>query len=63
MPTLLTCGEETDEAFHVVTDRLAALLPHAERLTIAGAGHVPHRTHPAEYAAILAQFTTTHARV
>lgn len=55
-PTLLTLGEDTDEACRVVTDRLAALMPHAERVTLAGAGHVPHRTHPAEYAAALTRF-------
>jgi pimeloyl-ACP methyl ester carboxylesterase len=52
-PTLLTLGEETEPAFRAVTERLAQLLPHAVRLTIAGAGHIPHRTHPAEYAAVL----------
>ena len=55
LPALLTLGEETDPAFRVVTERLAALLPHADRLTIAGAGHIPHRTHPAEYAGILSR--------
>ena len=30
-PVLLSTGEESHPAFHVVTDRLAAALPHAER--------------------------------
>jgi pimeloyl-ACP methyl ester carboxylesterase len=59
VPTLLTVGEETDAAFTVVTERLAALLPDVERLTIPGAGHIPHRTHPGVYAGILARFLTT----
>ncbi|HET8757989.1 MAG TPA: alpha/beta hydrolase [Solirubrobacteraceae bacterium] len=59
VPTLLTLGEETDAAFVVVTERLAALLPHAERVTIAGAGHIPHRTHPDVYAELVTRFVTT----
>jgi pimeloyl-ACP methyl ester carboxylesterase len=58
VPTLLTLGEVTDPAFAVVTERLAALLPHAERVTIAGAGHIPHRTHPDLYAEIVTRFVT-----
>ena len=56
MPTLLSTGSETHPALLVVTDRLAAALPHAERATIAGAGHIPHRTHPREYAELLLGF-------
>jgi pimeloyl-ACP methyl ester carboxylesterase len=55
-PTLLTVGDATDPAFSVVVARLAELLPHAELVTLAGAGHVPHRTHPTEYAALLTRF-------
>ena len=47
----------------MVTERLAALIPHADRVTIAGAGHIPHRTHPDLYADIVTGFVTTaHAR-
>jgi pimeloyl-ACP methyl ester carboxylesterase len=61
-PTLLTTGDESDRAFGVVTDRLAEELPHARRVTLAGAGHIPHRTHPAEYAAVLAGFWAAQVR-
>jgi pimeloyl-ACP methyl ester carboxylesterase len=61
-PTLLTTGDESDPAFHVVMERLAAELPHAERATLAGAGHSPHRTHPAEYASLLASFWADHSK-
>jgi pimeloyl-ACP methyl ester carboxylesterase len=57
-PTLLTLGDETDPAFRAVTEALARRLPHAQRATIAGAGHIPHRTHPREYAAILTRHFT-----
>ena len=56
VPILLTTGDETDAAFVAVTQRLAAAMPHAEWVTLAGAGHIPHRTHPAEYAALLTSF-------
>jgi pimeloyl-ACP methyl ester carboxylesterase len=56
VPILLSTGEESHPAFLVVTNRLAAALPHPERATIAGAGHVPHRSHPREYAALLLSF-------
>jgi len=55
-PLLLSTGEESAEAFHVVVERLAGALPRAERATLAGAGHSPHRTHPAAYAALLTSF-------
>ena len=56
VPILLTTGEDSHPAFHVVTERLVAGLPYAERRTMAGAGHVPHRSHPQEYAALLSSF-------
>ncbi len=55
-PTLLSTGGRSDPAFAVVADRLAARLPDVERLTLPEAGHVPHRTHPAEYVALLTEF-------
>jgi pimeloyl-ACP methyl ester carboxylesterase len=51
--TLVSTGECGDPAFAVIADRLADALPGVERVTLAGAGHVPHRTHPAELAAAL----------
>lgn len=56
MPVLLSSGDESDPAFHAVVDRLSAALPHAQRATMRGAGHIPHRTHPADYAALLTPF-------
>ena len=32
--------------FAAVLDRLQRALPHAQHLTISGAGHVPQLTHP-----------------
>lgn len=55
-PALLSTGGRSAAAFHVVTERVAAVLPHAERATLADAGHVPYATHPAQYAALLTSF-------
>ena len=55
-PALLSTGDKSDPAFRAVVKRLAPLLPHAELTMVAGAGHIPHRTHPAEYAALLNEF-------
>jgi pimeloyl-ACP methyl ester carboxylesterase len=38
--------------FAPILDWIAALLPQAERHLYAGAGHVPHLTHPADYARV-----------
>jgi pimeloyl-ACP methyl ester carboxylesterase len=59
LPLLLSDGAASPAMFHQITAALAALVPHARLLRIAGAGHVPHTTHPAEYAAALTHFITT----
>ena len=55
-PVLLTSGEQSPPIFHPIEDRLAQLLPQAKRTMYAGAGHIPHVTHPEEYVAELAAF-------
>jgi pimeloyl-ACP methyl ester carboxylesterase len=55
-PTLLTNGGESKPEFLPVVARLAATIPGAQRRTLAGAGHVPHLTHPAEYVALTLEF-------
>ena len=52
-PALLTQGSESPPFFALVLDKIAATLAQAQRLTIEGAAHVPHMSHPQEYAAIL----------
>jgi pimeloyl-ACP methyl ester carboxylesterase len=58
VPVLLTKGDRSPEWFAPIVDRLDQAIEGARVVTIAGAGHNPHATHPAEYAAILAE----HAR-
>jgi pimeloyl-ACP methyl ester carboxylesterase len=55
-PALLSDGSESPPFFAPVLDKLSAALPNATRKTFAGAGHVPHFTHPAEYAAAITEF-------
>jgi len=49
-PVLLTQGDQSPPMFAPVLDRIQAVLPQSERQTYLGAGHVPHMTHPEDYA-------------
>ena len=55
-PLLLTTGDGSPRWLQLLVGRLDEVLPHAETATIRGAGHVPHETHPAEYAETLDAF-------
>ncbi len=55
-PALLSQGEVSAPFFPKVIEQLAGALPHAEVRTFAGAGHVPHLTHPADYVRVLTEF-------
>lgn len=55
-PALLTMGTVSPPWFEVIIARLAEALPWAEVRALAGAGHIPHVTHPAEYVQSLTGF-------
>ena len=55
-PALLTSGDQSPPMFQAIERRLSQLLPRARRTTYAGAGHIPHVTHPEEYVARLVGF-------
>lgn len=55
-PSLLTVGGQSPPFFTMVVDRIARALESPERQTFADAGHVPHRTHPDEYARVVTSF-------
>ena len=55
-PVLLTYGDQSLPCYAPIVFRVAAALPQAETRVIAGAGHVPHRTNPDDYAAAAASF-------
>jgi pimeloyl-ACP methyl ester carboxylesterase len=56
-PVLLTYGEYGPKWFYRVIEVLAATLPAATAQPIPGAGHNPHATHPAEFAALVAEWS------
>ncbi|MGH8938363.1 MAG: alpha/beta fold hydrolase [Actinomycetes bacterium] len=58
-PVLITSGDQSPPLFGPVLDRLAELLPHADRWTYHGAGHIPHVTHPEQYVSELVRFIRT----
>jgi pimeloyl-ACP methyl ester carboxylesterase len=55
-PVLLTRGDASLSWFGPIMETLAAVIPARELVTVEGAGHVPHRTHPAQWAAVVASF-------
>ncbi len=56
VPTLLVAGAKSPAHIGAVTDRLATLVPDADRLTIAGATHNMFSSHPAEFNSGVLQF-------
>jgi pimeloyl-ACP methyl ester carboxylesterase len=60
-PALLTLGDESPPWFAPIVEKVAALLPHAEVVTVRGAGHIPQVTHPEMYAETILEFTRKHA--
>jgi pimeloyl-ACP methyl ester carboxylesterase len=55
-PVLLTRGELSPPMFAPVVAKLVEVLPSVEVLTITGAGHIPHATHPEVYAQAIIGF-------
>ena len=61
VPTLLVSGAKSPAPLKAVIDRLAKLIPDAERLTIAGATHNMCNSHPAEFNAGVLRFIRSHS--
>jgi pimeloyl-ACP methyl ester carboxylesterase len=55
-PALLSYGDASPDYFAAVVRRIAEALPDSRVHCFAGAGHVPHRTHPDEYVEALTGF-------
>ena len=49
VPALIVAGEHDVADMQAIADRLAAVIPGAERATIPGAGHLPSLERPAEF--------------
>lgn len=59
-PALLTRGDASPTIFAPVVAKLAMALPRVEVLTIPGAGHIPHATHPDAYVEAMVAFMRKH---
>jgi pimeloyl-ACP methyl ester carboxylesterase len=55
-PALISRGDQSPPFFGAILDRVAVALPHAQRNTFRGAGHIPHLTHPDEFVRIVGAF-------
>jgi pimeloyl-ACP methyl ester carboxylesterase len=53
---LLTLGDQSAPFFPLVVRQIAQVLPQALTRTFAGAGHVPHLSHPDEYVVAVTSF-------
>ena len=60
VPTLLVSGADSPAHLQAVTQRLATLIPDAERLTIPGASHNMFNSHPAEFNTGVLEFLQRH---
>lgn len=56
-PALLTTGAQSPPIFAPVIAKLAEALPDVQVVTFAGAGHIPHVTHPELYIGTITAFT------
>ena len=60
-PVLLTKGAHSPPTFAPVIGKLAEALPRMEVITLEGAGHIPHVTHPDRYVETVTTFVRKHA--
>jgi pimeloyl-ACP methyl ester carboxylesterase len=62
-PALLTHGTESPPFFIMGLDIIGNSIPHAKRFAFAGAGHVPHMSHPEQYIQTIKQFCLSYEKV
>ena len=55
-PVFISQGELSPPFFPLVIYLISAALPHAQRETFPGAGHIPHISHPKEYVKAVTDF-------
>ena len=61
LPVLLTTGEQSPPVFAPVVKSFIEILPNGETVSIAGAGHIPHETHPDAYGEAITTFIQKHS--
>jgi pimeloyl-ACP methyl ester carboxylesterase len=57
-PLLMSQGDQRPPFFGAILEQIAGALPHAQRHVFGGEGHVPHVTHPVDYALVVGNFIT-----
>jgi len=55
-PTLMSLGTASPPFLPLIIDKLTNAMPHAKRITLEGAGHVPHMSHPEMYIKMVSNF-------
>jgi pimeloyl-ACP methyl ester carboxylesterase len=55
-PLLMSQGDQSPPFFGAILERIAGAQPRAQRHVFRGAGHVPHVTHPVDYALVVGNF-------
>jgi len=60
-PALISEGDQSPPFFGTILDRIETALPHAQRKTFRGAGHLPHLTHPDEFVSVVSGFINSAA--
>ncbi|RPJ53627.1 MAG: alpha/beta hydrolase [Acidobacteria bacterium] len=55
-PVLVTNGTESPAFYRPIVEQVVAALPHAERYTFRGAGHVPQASQPQEFVRVIGGF-------
>jgi pimeloyl-ACP methyl ester carboxylesterase len=52
-PVLMSQGDQSPPFFAAILEQIAGALPRTQRHVFRGAGHVPHLTHPDDYALVV----------
>lgn len=61
LPVLLTTGDHSPPVFAPVVIKFLEVLPNAKTVSIPGAGHIPHETHPDAYVEAITTFIHKHS--
>ena len=59
MPTLVLVGEYDVPDFQAISDQLAQRIPDAQKLVLAGVGHMSNMEDPAQFNRVVAKFLRT----
>ena len=55
-PLLISHGDQSPPFFPAIVEQIADAVPRAQRHVFRGAGHVPHLSHPDDYALVIGSF-------